>query len=206
SEDNSFTAAPLGLERQLVHLYFPDQDPQKLEELRLDLSAQSGLLLLHRISLLNSQDKAVWSWEGDPTFWESVRSTQVFPIRSAAISSGSLLYLTGDDPFLVLPIPAELLREADRGASVEVDLTLGTSANYTHDLVAALGESHAILSQQRGFEAEAQDLRQQAESFRLEAEHWREISIGLQNSFSWRSTKPMRAVAKLGRKLLGRSS
>ncbi|MBV9306859.1 MAG: hypothetical protein JOZ45_12000, partial [Acidobacteriaceae bacterium] len=133
SEDNSFTAAPLGLERQLVHLYFPEQNRRKLEELRLDLSAQSGFLLVHRISLLNAQDKAVWSWEGDPSFWESVRSTQVFPIRSAAISSGSLLYLTGDDPFLVLPIPAELLREADRGASVEVDLTLGTSANYTHD-------------------------------------------------------------------------
>lgn len=208
TEDNSFTAAPLGLGRQSVYLYFPEQNTRKLEELRLDLSAQSGFLLLHRISLLNVQGKAVWKWQGDPSFWESVQSTQVTSIRSVAMSSGSLLYLTGDDPFLVLPIPVELLGKVNTGGSIEVDLTLGTSVEYTHDLVAALQESHAtqLESQQslKKSEAEAQEVRRQAESLRLEAERWRKVSATLQNSFSWRSTKPMRAVAKLGRKLTGK--
>ena len=232
SEDNSVTVAPLGVQRQTARLCFTGPKKELLHELRLDLSAQSGFLLLHRVSLLNLREEVVWNWDGDPSLWKMVRSAQVLPISPPIVNPGSLLlYLTGDDPFLILPISAGSLEAMDRGGSVEVEFTLGESADYAPALAAAVewsnagqlrataaadalrddlnrvgSELHVLQDQWLEKDKRLEESEAEMREWRDRAEHWRQISVALQNSFSWQATKPVRAVAKLGRKVLRRSS
>jgi hypothetical protein len=208
SEENSFITAPLGVERQTVRLCFPALEKQPLEELRLDLSSHPGPLLLHQISLLNSQDETIWNWGGDLSFWESVKSTQICLIGPAQAVPGALLYLTGDDPSLILPIPASLLTEIDSGGTVAVDLTIGTPEDYLPDLAAAVQSSKALTESLRAGmqtrEAELAERNVRVVRLETEVKRLRLESERLQNSLSWRATKPLRTVTKLGRKLLSR--
>jgi glycosyltransferase involved in cell wall biosynthesis len=221
SEENSFAVAPLGTQRQLLRLYFPGQKRQPLHELRLDLSAQAGFFSLHQISLLNFQDEMIWNWNAEFSFWEAIKSAQVFPIKPIEGQSGSSLYLTGNDPWLVLPIPTALLEGMERGGSIVVDFASGANADYTPDLVLAVQSSNAAQLQATAL---AHSLRENLDNLMHDQvlernKHLAELEkseqnlrrseaerAALQNSFSWRVTKPVRTVAKLGRKLLGRSS
>ncbi len=231
SENNSVTAAPLGKKRQLLRLYFPGQSRKPLHELRLDLSAQSGFFLLHRVSLLNFRDETVWSWSGELSSWETIKSAQVFAIKDIEGQSGSSLYLTGEDPWLILPIPAVLLELMERGGSVVVDFTIGATQDYTPDLIAAQLQAqtwaHSLRHDLSRTQGEADSLREELHAARNQVsekdkrlaelektEALMEQSLrkseaemaALRNSASWQVTKPMRAAARFGRKMLGRSS
>ena len=199
SEDNSFTAMPRGTGRQLLRLYLPGQKQNTLHELRLDLSRQAGFLSLHRVTLLDFRDEPVWSWNGEFSLWETVKSAQIVPIWPREGQSGIPLYLTGNDPWLILPVPAPLLKIMERGGSVTIDFTIGKVEDYTLDLISA----------QLQATAQARSLGEElyAKHGRLaETEQSLKISnaqiTAFQNSLSWRVTKPLRAAAKLGRKIL----
>jgi hypothetical protein len=222
SEENSFAAAPRGTERQLLWLHFPGQR-RAPHELRLDLSLQPGFLSLHQISLLNFLNETVWSWNGEFSTWDTIRSTQLFSIKALEKQSGSFLYLTGDDPWLILPVPVAVLETMERGGSVAVDLTIGNEEGYASDLAAAQMEAtawaHSLCDDLSRTQKEIRALQEEldiksnrlAELEKTETSHEQYLRsseaqvAALQSSVSWQVTKPFRAAARLGRKMLGRS-
>lgn len=271
SEQNSMIVLPLGSERQTARLYYVTPG-DSAAELRLDLATEPGFLLVHDLRLLGRKDETLWSINEHLELLRAERLAQCFILDLNVRESGVLFCLTGEDPYITLPIPVELLIQSQGAGSIEVDFTPEPKGDYlaavarsaqaydaarnefevTAASVAArqdrwvtleneLNEKEQLLNAQRlslselgqAFERvhgelseselarlrATEQLREQEEalrSARAYMEHvtqslhnvqgelaQREQLVGaLQESLSWKLTRPLRDVARLGRKLM----
>ncbi|SFD43226.1 Glycosyltransferase, GT2 family [Paracidovorax konjaci] len=135
AEDHKLTArGVIGSHRQTLRFDLPaSADP--ITQLRLDPADRPGFLHLHGLTLRAPDGSAAWSWQATPDARPLLASMphqqiawdlQAMPAASAA----SLLLLTGEDPWMQLPIPVDAFGSAGEGASLEVDLGWPMSADY----------------------------------------------------------------------------
>lgn len=135
AEDRKLTATGIiGRERQTVRFTLPDT-PTPLTNLRLDPADRPGFMHLHGIALRNAQGDAVWTWQADTAsrslLARSPHRQIVWEQPMPAASPATLLLLTGDDPWMELPIPRDVLAaHAGRGAALDIDLGWPMSADY----------------------------------------------------------------------------
>lgn len=100
--------------------------------LRWDPANRPGFLHLHGMCLKNPQGQIAWRWDSLRD-WSQTPHNQLYwqPAPATAMGS-SLLLLTDDDPWLQLPIPAEVLQScmASSGSTLEMEIGWPMSADY----------------------------------------------------------------------------
>jgi hypothetical protein len=208
-------AFPRGSSRQTLRLDFatPSDAPA---ELRLDLSTRPGFVLLHHLALLGRKEETLWTIDGNPDALRDAQLVQCFVVNERTHNRGVLLCLLGDDPHVILPIPEAALSQSQGAGTIEVDFTpepdtensseraSGQKDNALLAFQFRIDELTEALNRVRGDLAAAQIRSAEAEQHlqHLGAElAQREQVIGnLQESVSWKITKPLRTLAHAGRK------
>jgi len=216
SERNSVMAFPRGSSRQTLRLDYvtPGNVPTQL---RLDLGTRPGLILLHRIVLIGRKDELIWAADLDSKHFSDAQFVQSFALTErAGENRGLFLCLFGNDPHVILPIPESALAESQGAGRLEVDFTPGPepgissegeppgTSNGSLTLALAIEElGRAViragdeLSATRQQSAQAEQTLQQV---RAELAHREQVIDALQQSVSWKITKPLRNLAHAGRK------
>jgi hypothetical protein len=130
----------------------------------------------------------------------------------ARSGEGVLLCLFGDDPHLILPIPSEMLAKSNGAGSIEVDfvpepdtqISSESASGKENDALAALqfriDELTGALTQARAERSEAEVQSQELRHLRAQLAQREEVIDALQQSVSWKITKPLRTLAHAGRK------
>ncbi|TCP16256.1 GT2 family glycosyltransferase [Simplicispira metamorpha] len=233
-ESHKFTSTgAIGTLRQTLRFTLPathDTAPR----LRLDPADRPGFLHLHAITLRTSDGLVRWRWS--PT--STTAPEQTLPGASAhrqimwhpplpTAPDTVLLLLTGDDPWLELPIPVPLLAQTlqEPGATLSVELgwpmsadylTLGTTvsdlqAQITHMETALVQAQKDRIQASAALAANAAQIQhlthaqQQYEQLQLEQQQLQAHLHSIENSTVFRATRPIvRAKMRLDR-LLGRS-
>lgn len=210
-ERNSTSAAPFGHERQTARLYFLS-GAETLRQLRLDLSEQTGFFLLHDLSVRDAGDRVIWRWNHDLSDLESAPHKDIFFFASGEANASVLLYFTGSDPYIVLPIDPDLFASVGRGACVEVDFSLPSKEESLTLLLAseqhrsqrvALLEAELQAGELRAGQLQAElDTREKEMQDRETRVRELEETLALvQRSLSWRVTRPARMLAGLRRRI-----
>ncbi len=119
----------IGEARQRIRFTLPAQ-PQPLVGLRVDPADRPGFLHLIAIRIATDAGVPVWAWNGEAESLSGRVHQQVLFRTPLFAQSGSVLLLTGEDPFFELPLDAEHLRACQGGAIVEIDLAWPMSADY----------------------------------------------------------------------------
>jgi GT2 family glycosyltransferase/2-polyprenyl-3-methyl-5-hydroxy-6-metoxy-1,4-benzoquinol methylase/glycosyltransferase involved in cell wall biosynthesis len=132
-EDRKITlAGVIGRERQSLRFELPS-DGQPVTGLRFDPADRPGFLRLHRLSL-SVDGQEVWAWRCETDGLQALESasTQDVLLKAPWPAAPALLLLYGDDPSLVLPVPADALTACARGGKsvLEVELGWPMSADY----------------------------------------------------------------------------
>jgi GT2 family glycosyltransferase/2-polyprenyl-3-methyl-5-hydroxy-6-metoxy-1,4-benzoquinol methylase len=199
SNDEPFTESrsqciylPVGMERQRVTFTLPKGVVQSL---RFDPADWKGFLRLYAMRLLDGAE-CLWTWDGniETLLRETLHS--IFPAPLKTGEKGAVLSLLDEDPWLELPVPAELLSRAEH---LEVELSWPMSADY----VAVQEEWEDLLKQNQRLatELEATQQSSQAQADELNAalraaeEQNQRLATELESmlrSHSWKLTKPLR--------------
>lgn len=125
------TKGVIGEERQIVVLDLPlvrDSPPSRI---RLDPADHSGIMSIYSIRLVDSDGGERWVWDHQVESLSSGQHHQVefgLPSHSAGAIT---LSLTGNDPFLELPIPPQSIHSSFTGNTrLEVELSWSMSPDY----------------------------------------------------------------------------
>ena len=100
------------------------------ESLRWDPADRPGFMHVHAMQLRSTEGNTIWQWTPDQAHVLDECDHDNIAIRPRwALSEAALLLLANDDPWIVLPIPADVLIRAMGGT---LDLTVGwpMSADY----------------------------------------------------------------------------
>ncbi len=175
-------------------------------ELRFDPAANSGIVLLHSMRVLDNRGATIQEWRGSTSTLESLPVSDL-SILGEPSRGGVLLLLGQTDPHILLPLAStELLWN---GAIFEADLTWSLRSALPQSLEAALiaGEGarltredcDRLAHQDEGFGPESSD------SLHMELSRARVRITDLENSASWRVTAPIRiagsAILNLNRRI-----
>lgn len=135
SEDKKVSVAgTIGCDRQLLR--FPIPQSKRLTHLRFDPADRPGFMHLYGICLRKADGQAVWSWTAETApgalLAETSHSQLVWQAPLVAASPATLLLLTGDDPWIQLPIPPGDVAHAaaSGGAVLEAEFGWPMSADY----------------------------------------------------------------------------
>ncbi len=125
-------AGEIGKERQVLRFLLP-QDGTVPTGLRFDPADRPGFVHLHRITLL-AGDAVAWQWRCETDGLAALEASEHkdMLLRAPWPASAALILLHGDDPRMVLPIPAAAL-QAFAGPSqaiLEVEMGWPMSADY----------------------------------------------------------------------------
>lgn len=116
--------------------------------LRLDPADRPGLLRIHAIELHSAEDSQVWAWDGQATSLATCPAHQSivepFPWPSG---DGAMLLLTGEDPWIELPVPAQTLAQSP-DARLRIALSWPMSADCVI-YAQRFAEQQALLTQQQ---------------------------------------------------------
>ena len=184
-EENSSKVSFFDEARQVVTLAIPKQTGI-LQGLRLNFFPERSLFFLHDITVRDLTGGIVWQWNRTADLFRTAQVNQLVaagPIYQAHSSSeeGVLLYLSGKDAFLVLPLTATELACLNQGGCVAVDSSERSIKDEMPGIVGSLSRTAADQS--------------------AEIERLSQTLHGVLGSISWRMTKPARLFMQLGRKL-----
>jgi GT2 family glycosyltransferase/2-polyprenyl-3-methyl-5-hydroxy-6-metoxy-1,4-benzoquinol methylase/glycosyltransferase involved in cell wall biosynthesis len=102
--------------------------------MRLDPADRPGFFKLHQMNLRLPDGQVVWRWESDRENLEQLKELphqDVLFQQPWELMDGVLLFLFGDDPWVHLPIPAQILANiSGRGGQLEVVAGWPMSADY----------------------------------------------------------------------------
>ncbi|KRB26971.1 MULTISPECIES: methyltransferase domain-containing protein [unclassified Acidovorax] len=135
AEDDKLSATgAIGSEHQTVSFQIPAASAP-VTRLRFDPADRAGFLHLYSITLRSDRGDALWQWSANTASRTLLASTPHSQIAWQApmppASGASLLLLTGTDPWLELPIPAEVLAAASpSGSRLDIELGWPMSADY----------------------------------------------------------------------------
>jgi GT2 family glycosyltransferase/2-polyprenyl-3-methyl-5-hydroxy-6-metoxy-1,4-benzoquinol methylase len=119
----------VGADRQRLRFPIAPQ-AQRLTGLRLDPADRPGFLHLFGLRLLSPVGETLWQWTGETAGLAGGTTQQVLFRAPLFAQSGTVLLLTGEDPFLELPLQPEHLRACQAGGVLEADLGWPMSADY----------------------------------------------------------------------------
>ncbi|MFL6446312.1 MAG: glycosyltransferase [Bryobacteraceae bacterium] len=218
SERNSVTMLPLGAGRQTVRLGYvtPGSFPTQL---RLDFSNEPGFLVLHDLSLKGRKDEVLWSLSGNPEAIRDELLVQSSVVNKNVPGGGMLLCLSGTDPYVLLPIPTSILAQSEGAGSLAVEFTPTPEAEISSDAESGRKDDTVLALQFRIHESLQGLEHVRGELARVNDEHARELHDkeqrlqqanaelaqkerlieALQDSVSWKITRPLRIVARAGR-------
>ncbi|PAT34435.1 methyltransferase domain-containing protein [Vandammella animalimorsus] len=125
----------IGQPRQTLRFALPVPAAQ-LHGLRLDPADRPGILYLHALRLFDAQQRPLWQWQPDA---DGQPLLQAAPSQQIAWGGALLgqaqampLILTGDDPWLQLPLDLARLQQAESPGPLTLEVELGwpMSADY----------------------------------------------------------------------------
>ncbi|PWU08267.1 MAG: hypothetical protein C5B51_08065 [Terriglobia bacterium] len=218
--DSHSISCRLGEKPQLVHFPIPPL-PYVPGQLRLDFANRPGLRLLKNTRLMDRSGTVLWQLGGGEAQFETQNDVQVLK----ALADGSLVMVaTSEDPFITLPVNRQALAALQGGGALEVEIAAPPPEEYLPILVRSLSEdhsaeigdrdrlirvlSHTLATSQTRERTERQRLehemarvradfaRQRADSAAIQGD-LREQLAQMYDSYSWRVSKPLRAVASL---------
>jgi len=224
-DDKRSATGVMGLDRQILRFDLPTRGAPPAT-IRFDPADRPGFLHLHGLRLLDAEGAVLWHWrseERSPHVLTHARLQQILWQAPLPASSPALLLLTGDDPWMELPIPASRMVGAAR---LEVDLGWPMSADYlalsatVQPLQAHIAELEPLVQQLHDSRGEAAQLRAQSTQFQQQAEQWQRESTRLrhelrglsghlaaiENSTIFRATRPIVHAKMRIDRLLGRGS
>jgi GT2 family glycosyltransferase/2-polyprenyl-3-methyl-5-hydroxy-6-metoxy-1,4-benzoquinol methylase/glycosyltransferase involved in cell wall biosynthesis len=133
--DKLVVSGVVGRERQLLRFDLPATG-KPLTGLRFDPADRPGFLHLYRITLRAGADVA-WEWRCETDGLHALESSghqdnQDILFRSPLPASPAVLFLYGDDPRMLLPVPPEALLACSTSARAGLEVELGwpMSADY----------------------------------------------------------------------------
>lgn len=147
TESNKLVATgEVGSLRQTLSFPIPAMG-SPVTALRIDPADRPGFLHLYCLTLRLEEGTQLWHWnacEGRMAELENARQQQCHWHLSLPAASAAVVLLTGDDPWIELPIPLDILAQIQSTGSVlEMDVGWPMSADYL-----ALSESVRNLDQQ----------------------------------------------------------
>ena len=127
------TAGQIGLARQTLRFEIPSS-PAAYSQIRLDPADRPGFFRLHQLQLRLPSGQVAWQWQASKDLLATLSGTAHQQILFSApweMAAGALLLLHGDDPWLELPVPDDVLRQVSQGgATLEVSAGWPMSADY----------------------------------------------------------------------------
>jgi hypothetical protein len=143
-EKNSIHALGcIGEEYQVISLSVPPMD-QAPSGIRVDLADRPGFLRIHKICLDDKNKNRIWKWEGDITCLQAKEIHQVELASALTTPFGVNVLLTGEDPYIELPLNEDSLRSLKEGGNLELELSWPISADFIA-LAQRLGERSEIV-------------------------------------------------------------
>ena len=140
---------PIGGERQRADFAFPKG---LVQALRFDPSDWKGFLHLYTMRLFDGAD-CLWAWDGSVETLCRGALHSILPAPLKCGEAGAVLSLLDEDPWLELPVPPEILSQAE---SLEVELSWPMSADY----MAVQEEWGSLLRQNQCLTAELEAAQQ----------------------------------------------
>jgi len=228
-EDKRSATGIMGLDRQTLRFDLPTRDAPPAT-IRLDPADRPGFLHLYGLRLLDAQGAVLWRWsseEREPHLLAHARLQHILWQAPLPASSPALLLLTGDDPWMELPIPAPHMAgaarlEADLGWPMSADyLALSTTVQPLQARIAELEPiTHHLAEQLQASQTEAAHWHRQSQEFQRQSAQWGNESIRLrhelrglsehlttiENSTVFRATRPIVHAKMSLDRLLGRGS
>lgn len=157
-------AGRVGTERQTLRFAVPADATR----LRLDPADRPGFLHLHGMRVLAGADER-WRWTPDDAGLRTLEACthQQMAWRAGWPAAAGLVLLLGDDPWVELPVPHEVLAGAHGAATLEVDLGWPMSADY----LALAGLMRPLADDAGHLRAEAQAVRAALQGEQRRAAH-----------------------------------
>ena len=153
------TAGEIGIAEQSLHFQIPPSSVD-YSQIRLDPADRPGFFRLYKLQLRLPTGDVAWEWQASRDALPALADAphqQIFFSAPWEIAGGALLLLHGDDPWLELPIPADVLRQVSQaGGQLEVIAGWPMSADY---LQASTTISGAIGQLQTTHQLESQRLQ-----------------------------------------------
>jgi GT2 family glycosyltransferase/2-polyprenyl-3-methyl-5-hydroxy-6-metoxy-1,4-benzoquinol methylase len=101
-----------------------------LSALRLDPADRPGYVRLHGIRLHDATQACIWEWDGSLEALARGARSQVEFAEAAPPERGVIAVLTGSDPSVELPVPADALRKLGSAGSLVCELSWPQSSDY----------------------------------------------------------------------------
>jgi hypothetical protein len=136
----------IGAEYQVVNLPFPSM-AQAPSGIRVDLADRPGFLRIHKIGLYDKERNRIWTWEGDITCLQAKEAHQVEFASVLTAPFGVNVLLTGEDPYIELPLNEGNLRPLKEGGNLELELSWPVSADFIA-LSQCLGKKDSEIAKQ----------------------------------------------------------
>jgi O-antigen biosynthesis protein len=167
SEDNKLTSTGvIGKARQSLTFALPTNVAAPTR-LRLDLADRPGFVHLHRITLHAADARVLWQWRSETdgiAMLEAARHHQMALRSPWAMSSSALVLLTGEDPWIELPIPEFDATQCAEHPPCELTVEMGwpmsadylAMANAVYPLQRKIGDLHTEIGQLNEHVAQAQ--------------------------------------------------
>jgi hypothetical protein len=167
------------------------------------------MLRLHSMRLFNRERSCVWQWSGTVDALAACPRQQLEIVSHTALGrDGVLAVAAGPDPFLIVPVPAELLGQLYEVATLEVEISappleewLAETAASVNGFIRELNQRDRMI-QERDRElksAEGQIINLETRIMDLQTR-----IVDLETSLSWRLTRPLRSAGAYVLRLAGR--
>lgn len=179
TEDGKLSATgAIGLDHQKVRFDIPAGETP-VTRLRFDPADRPGFIYLYAITLRDAAGNALWSWDNQRAGKSLLSQTEhhqiVWQAPTPLISAATVALLTGDDPWLELPVPwSQIAETGSQALTLEVDIGWPMSADYMtlahqvlplQDRVDALhGEVHVLNDRVSALTGHAEHLSNALES------------------------------------------
>lgn len=166
-------------ESNRVEFVVPVASGEPYSALRLDLADRPGFMRLQRLLVEDWQHSVLWQWQGgedDLQLLSDCKSSQIIWSTPWGRADEAWLTLYGDDPWVVLPLPQELLQHlSEHGGRLTMQASWPMSADYVQAFhnMRALHAEHE--TERAALESRIEELSQSLSSGRREAGRMLEI-------------------------------
>lgn len=155
---------------QTLHFVIPSLPYGEYTRLRLDPADRPGFMRLFEISLYTNQESiTIWDWEADRekhNQLEHAHQQQISWSPPWGPTAQRWLQLTGDDPWIELPVKSDLLHTLSRhGGKLTFVCSWPMSADYLqanqklHSLQSQLEDTHALNAQLADYKQSLSNIR-----------------------------------------------
>jgi glycosyltransferase involved in cell wall biosynthesis len=146
-------SAPLAMTPSVrrIRLPLPPFHRAAPARIRFDPAAQPGFLAIHRIEIQAVEGHSLWRWAGEDTGLSSMTFNQLAP---AAAKGAAAFYMTGEAPYVAIPLEPALAALLRAGGWVEIDLSFPSGAVVMRELAADLNSLRSTLAAREGLLAE----------------------------------------------------